>query len=191
MMLVSHPTLITAPASLPVTLDQAKRQVEVASDDASHDAYIESLIQVAVDQFETDCDHCLVSRKYFVNMGKWPRIIELPKRPVLSVDLIQYYDDGNSLQTLSTSVYSANLASRSIELKNDQVWPSAKDRWNSIRVEYTCGYANIAAIPAAAKHAILMLVGYYFGQNRGDNDRASDMAAYKRLVSQFIRIDYP
>lgn len=190
-MQISHPTIMTAPASYPITLAQAKRQCEIASDDDAYDTQLENLIATAVDQFESDCDHCLISRQYFVHSDTWPCKIDLPKRPLITVDAIKYYDDGGTLQTLATTVYSVNAAARRIETKVDQVWPSAQERWDAIKIEFTCGYSSAATVPAAAKHALLLLIGYYFGQNRGDNDRAGDMTAYRRLVQQFIRSTYP
>lgn len=190
-MQISHPTLMIAPASFPITSDQAKKQCEIATDDTAHDNQIDDLIEVAVDQFENDCDICLISRSYFVHASQFPLRIDLPKRPLISVDAVKYYDDGGTLQTLSTSVYSANLAARRIELKPDQVWPSSQERWDAIKVEFTCGHSSAATVPAAAKHAILLAVGFYFGQDRGDNARTGDMASYKRLTQQFLRSTYP
>lgn len=190
-MQISHPTLMIAPTSYPVTLAQVKRQCEVADDDAQYDTQLDNLIAAAVDQFETDCDICLISRQYFVHASQWPQMICLPKRPLITVDAIKYYDDGGTLQTLATTVYSANLAARRIELKPDQVWPSSQERWDAIKVEFTCGHSSAATVPAAAKHAILLAVGFYFGQDRGDNARTGDMASYKRLVQQFLRSTYP
>lgn len=189
---VSQTTLITAATLKPVTRAQAKKHCEIPTDDTTHDDQIDLLIDVATDQFENDCDICLLTQTHRVYAENWCEEIYLPKRPVQSITTIKYYDDSNTLQTLSTSIYDLNAPERSIELKYNQVWPSlVTDRWDAVEITYVCGWTSASLVPAAARHAVLMLIGYYFGQNRGDNDRANDLVAYGRLKDQFLRSSYP
>lgn len=190
---VSQTTLVTAATLKPVTLVQAKKQCEVPADDTTHDDQLTLLIDVATDQFENDCDICLLTQTQRVYAEEFSDDeIYLPKRPVQSIASIKYYDDANTQQTLSASVYSLNAPERSVELVFNQVWPSvATDRWDAVEITYVCGYSSAVLVPASARHAVLLLVGYYFGQNRGDNDRPNDMEAYRRLVKQFLRSNYP
>lgn len=189
---VSQTTLITAPTLKPVTLVQVKKHCEVPADDTAHDDQLTLLIDVATDQFENDCDICLLTQTQRVYAENWCSKIHLPKRPIQSITSVKYYDVADTQQTLSTGVYSLNSPGRSVELKPNQVWPSvATDRWDAIEVDYVCGFASAGDVPSSAKHAVLLLIGYYFGQNRGDNDRANDLTAYGRLVKQFLRSNYP
>lgn len=190
---VSQTTLLTAATLKAVTLEQAKKHCEVGQDDTTHDDQLTLLIDVATDQFENDCDICLLTQTHRVYLEYWTDDeIYLPKRPIQSITSIKYYDDSNTQRTLSTDIYSLNAPERSIELKLNQVWPSVvTDRWDGVEVTYVCGYTAADLVPASARHAILLLVGYYFGQNRGDNDRPNDMVAYGRLVKQFLRSTYP
>lgn len=191
-MIVSQPTLVTAPTLRAVTLEQARKQCELDQDDATHDSQLTMLIDTATDQFENDCDICLLTQTQRVYLKQFCDEIYLPKRPVQSITTVKYYDDSDALQTLASSVYTLNSPERSVELKFNQVWPStASDRWDAVEVTYVCGYTSADLVPAAARHAILLLVGYYFGQNRGDNDRPNDLNAYGRLVKQFLRSTYP
>lgn len=190
---VSQTTLVTAPTLKPVTLAQVKKHCEVPQDDTTHDDQLTLMIDVATDQFESDCDICLLTQtqrvyaEYFCGDE-----IYLPKRPIQSVTSIKYYDDANTQQTLSTDIYSLNPPERSVELKFNQVWPStATDRWDAVEITYVCGFSSVDLVPAGMRHAILLLIGYYFDQNRGDNDRANDMDAYYRLVNQHLRSSYP
>ena len=190
-MLVSQPTLVTAPLLLPITLAEVKKHCEVPADDTAHDTQLTTLMSVARDQFEADCDLALLATVYSVNLDSWPVVIDLPIRPLATVNWVKYYDDAGTQQTLATSVYSVNSAQRRIELAYNQTWPSVQSRWDAIEIRFTCGYADAASVPASAKHALLLLIGYYFGQNRGDNDRAGDLAAYRRIAQQFLRSTYP
>ena len=189
---VSQPTLVTAPTLRAISLEQARKQCELDQDDATHDDQLSMLIDTATDQFENDCDICLLTQTQRVYLEDFIDEIYLPKRPIQSITSIKYYDQSDALQTLSSTVYSLNSPERSVELKFNQVWPSvATERWDAVEVTYVCGYASASLVPAAAKHALLLLVGYYFGQNRGDNDRPNDLNAYGRLVKQFLRSTYP
>jgi len=81
---------------------------------------------------------------------------------------------------------------RKVHLKYQQYWPTAiVDRWDAVEVIYVAGYTSARRVPAIAKQAMLLLVGYYFDANRGDNDRSNDLQAYERLVSRFMRSTYP
>lgn len=189
---VSQTTVTTPPTLKPVTLVQARKHCELPQDDATHDDQLTLLIDVATDQFENDCDLCLLTQTLRVYSENWCEKVYLPKRPVQSIASIKYYDTSNTQQTLSSSVYSLNLPQRSVELKVDQAWPAiATDRWDAIEINYVCGYTSADLVPAAARHAVLLLIGYYFSQNRGDNDRPNDMTAYRRIVNQFLRSTYP
>lgn len=189
---VSPATLVTAPTLIPVTLTQAKKHCEVPTDDTTHDDQLDLLINVATKQVEDDCDICLLTQTWRVYAEQWPDKLYLPKSPVASITTVKYYDESNALQTLATSVYTLNPTRRSVELKYNQVWPSiATDRYDAIEVTYVCGWSSAGLVPANARQAVLLLVGYYFAQNRGDNDRPNDMAAYQRLKNQLLRSTYP
>lgn len=189
---ISQTTLITAPTLQAVTLAQAKKQCEIAQSDTTHDDQLEMLIDVATSQLEDDCDLCLLTQTHRVYAEEFCDELYLPKRPIQSIASIKYYDVSNVQQTLSSSVYSLNAPERSVELKYNQVWPSVSaDRWDAIEVNYVCGYASASDVPANAKHALLLLIAYYFSKNRGDNDGANDLTAYRRLVAQLQRSNYP
>lgn len=188
----TRPELVTAPVSLPIALEQVKPHLFIAVDDTSHDTELVSIIEAATEQFESDTDQCLMQRTlrvYFETFGDDE--IYLPSRPVASIASVKYYDDTDILQTLATSVYDLDASSRAVRLKWDQVWPSTATRWDAAQVNYVCGSADEDAVPALAKRALLLLCGYYFAANRGDNDKAGDMRAYDALVTRNYRSTYP
>lgn len=188
----SRPELVTAPISRPVTLEQARTQVFLASDDTTHDTELSDLIDVAVEQWESDTDSVLMSRTLRVYLEVFnDDEIYLPSRPVQSVTNILYFDDLDVQRTLASTVYSLDKGDRAVRLRWNQVWPSTSTRWDAAQVNYVAGYSSANDVPAIAKRAILLLVGYYFAANRGDNDRPNDMQAYGRLVQHHLRSTYP
>lgn len=188
----SRPEVVTA-ATLPaVTLEQARAQVFLASDDTTHDTVLAGIIETATEQWESDTDSVLMSRTLRVYLECFDDDeIYLPSRPVQSVTSVKYYNDSDVLTTLSSSVYDLDKGSRAVRLKWDSVWPSTATRWDAAQVNYVAGYTTANDVPAIAKRAILLLVGYYFAANRGDNDKPNDMRAYERLVQHQLRATYP
>lgn len=193
LMQVSKPVLVTAASLRPVTRAQAKKQCEIPSDDTTHDDQIDLLIDVASAEFEADTDMALLTQTWRVYADSWgsTESLQLPKRPIQSVASVKYFDTANAQQTLTSSVYSLDDTDRVLRLAYNQVWPSHIDRWDAIQVNYVCGYAAASDVPSTIKQAVLLLIGYYFGQNRGDNDRANDKVAYERLVAKHWRSTYP
>ena len=189
----TQPILVTGPSSEPVTLAQARKQLEIASSDTIHSDQLTLLIQAAREQWEADTDAACLTQTWKVYFDSfYDYKLRLPKRPVASITSLKYYDATNTQQTLATSYYSLDTASRSVRLKYQQTWPAAVDRWDAVEVTYVCGYANAAAVPAISKQAILLLVGKYF-ENRDllVNDVIFTDAAYESLVKKFMRSCYP
>jgi len=188
----SRAILVTAPIAEPVTLAEAKKQLEIAASDTAHDAQLSLLIQAAREQWEADTDSAVITQTWKVYAEAFgDDEIYLPKRPIQSITHVKYYDSGNVLQTLSSDVYSLDIAERAVRLDSMKIWPSVYDRWDAVTVTYLAGYSSALSIPAIHKQAILLLVGYYFDANRGENDRPNDQKAYENLVNKFMRSNYP
>lgn len=189
---LSRPTVVTGPTAEPLTLAEAKRQLFLAETDTSQDAELISRIQAAREQWEHDTDSVLLTQTLSVTAEQFGgREIYLDSRPVQSITHIKYYDENETQQTFSSSRYSFDIASREIELKWNEVWPVTAIRWDAVTVTYVAGNASIAAVPAIAKQAMLLLIAYYHYGNRGDNDRPNDQRAYENLVKRYMRSSYP
>lgn len=188
---VPKPRITVAPSVEPLSLNEAKKQVNFPSDDSTHDAEFASIIEAARQQWENDTGEHLVQQTWEL---KLPYLCEFcfPHRPVTSITSIQYYDSGNTTQTLSTDVYELDLSRSAVRLKYLEDWPTTSDRWDASTVTYVLGsHSASSTVPAVAKRAMLLLVGYYFDANRGENDRPNDLAAYERLVARYMRSSYP
>ena len=150
------------------------------------------LIQAAREQWEHDTDSCCLTQTLYVHAEEFEDEIELPKRPISSISSIQYYDLTNTLQTLSSSVYSLNPSEREVERKWMQIWPPTIDRWDAIKITYVAGYASAALVPAIHKQAIRLLISHYF-ENRDMimSDALTSVRAYECLVTKFMRASYP
>lgn len=185
------PEVVTGPTAEPITLSEAKKQLEIASSDASHDVQIAGLIQAAREQWEHDTDSVTTFRTLRVRIASWSDGLSLPRSPVESITSIQYYDGANALQTLSSSIY--QLHDDSIRIAYLQVLPGTAAKWDAWSINYRAGYSvDGAKVPAIAKNAMLLLVGHYF-ENRDMlmSDALQSMRPYEALVRRFMRSSYP
>jgi uncharacterized phiE125 gp8 family phage protein len=154
----SFMTVTTAPTAEPVSLDEAKAQCAIDSED--FDGQLTLLIQAAREMVEADTDLRLMTQTLTLRLDQFPREIVIPVAPVTAVSSITYVDEAGSTQTLSASVYRTDIYSRParITLASSQSWPVPDLRPNAVVVTITAGYASAALVPAVAKQAILLLV---------------------------------
>jgi uncharacterized phiE125 gp8 family phage protein len=188
----SRPTTTVLPTQEPLTLSEVKLHVNIAESDATFDAELVRIVQSVREQWEHDTDSRLLTQTVTVNYDQLlGQIVGMPLRPIQSVTSVEYYDSSDNQQTLSTDVYDVDLQRRALRLRTNESWPTLAVRWDAVTVTYVVGYTSRQQIPAIAKQAMLLMVGYYFDQNRGDNDRPNDMRAYESLVTRFMRESYP
>ena len=188
---VPKPRITVGPALEPVTLTEAKKQCEISTTDTTHDQQLALLIEQSRMQWEDDTQEHYIAQTWEM---KIPYLCEfqLPHRPVASITSLTYFDTGNSSQTLASSVYELDVSRGAIRLKYLQFFPATSDRWDAATVTYVLGsHTSALTVPAIAKSAMLLLVGYYWLKNRGDFDSPNDLAAYERLVAKYMRSTYP
>lgn len=177
--------LITPPASEPVTLQQAKDQLRLEG--ALDDGFVGLLIRAAREYVEQTCGRALVEQVWdlvldgFVGedalelgtrglgLGCLP-YIELPKGRVSAVASVKYFDAQNVEQTLSSSVYSADLLSAPprIHLVDGQSWPTTRTRWDAVTIRFTAGWSVADAavepnrLPQPIHQAMLLLISQMY-----------------------------
>lgn len=158
---------ITPPAELVVSLAEAKAHLRV--EHADEDAYIQSLVHAAIshlDGWSGTLGRCLVEQTWEVTLDAFPvGAIHLPLGDVIAVVSVTYDDTAGDEQTVPPADYL--LDNRSLDgwvvPVSGVSWPDTLDAVNAVRVRYTAGYgAAAAAVPAAIKHAILMLVAHWY-----------------------------
>lgn len=152
--------ITTPPATEPITLAEAKAQLRVESDFTDDDTWITTAITVVREQVEALTNRALISQSLELAISEFDDVMQLPKPPFISLTSIQYYDEDDALQTLASTVYTVNdfVEPAEIALAYEQTWPAVYDRPDAIRIAFSTGYANAAAVPASIKQAMLMLL---------------------------------
>lgn len=176
--------LITAPATEPVTLAEAKTHLNaVGTDD---DTYITALIVAAREAAETVTERVLMTQTWELALDTFPDALELIRVPVQSVTSITYDDADGVATVLGASAYSLDTADDAgfayiVPAYNTQ-WPVTQDSINAVRVRFVAGYASAAAVPQQVKQWILLRIGLLY-KHREDVATGVSMAKVPYLDS--------
>jgi uncharacterized phiE125 gp8 family phage protein len=157
--------LITAPASEPVSLAEAKLHLRVTSTD--DDTLITALIAAARETAEHEMGRSIISQTWEKALDMFPDAIELP--PVASITSLKYLDSDGVEQTLSTGSYTMDNASDTapswLTPAAGYGWPETYADVNAVKVRYVAGWANAAAVPQGIKQWMLLNIGHWY-ENR-------------------------
>jgi uncharacterized phiE125 gp8 family phage protein len=159
---------VTAPATAPITLAEAKAQMKVESSD--DDTIIQRLIDAAVNF--VDAQGALGKAMITQTWGQWlspnPGTVYLLLGPVQSVSAVKYYDVDGTLQTATLADFNVFGTPNRISVlpKSGKAWPVTQTRDDAIKIEYIIGYGSTSAsVPETVRHALIMLVSNWY-ENR-------------------------
>lgn len=187
---------ITEPNENPVSRDEAKLHLRVTDD--NEDTLIDALIVAATQEVEKILRRSLVSQQWRLSLDRFPsstlhreaslqqrrrerrrpghfstgrnegRTLVLDWPTIITVDIVEYFDADEALQTLSAAKYDVDNENEPgrLVLKDEEFWPDTAILPNAVKVEYTAGYgASAVDVPQAIKQAILITIGHNF-ENR-------------------------
>ena len=165
----------TSPAVEPVTVAEAKAHLRVdVSDD---DTYIGTLITAAREWCEQYLDRTLVNTQWVMRFDSFPpdgtQDIELPKPPMSMAGTttavsLTFTSETGGTQAFSTNSFRVdrNATPGAVKTLYGQTWPPHLMDDNAVSVTWWAGYGSAgSSVPAAVRHAILMLVGNWY-ENR-------------------------
>ena len=161
-------TRATPPAVEPVSVSEAKAHLRV--DISDDDSYIGTLITAAREWCEQYLDRTLINTQWTMRLDSFPYEIELPRPPIArsgttTVVSLTYTLGDDSTATLSTTAYRVDRNSTPgvVRQLRAGTWPANLDDYNAVAVTWWAGYgASGTSVPAAIRHAILMLVGHWY-----------------------------
>lgn len=165
------PTLVTPPASLPVSIDEAKSHLRIEADDltTADVATLSAYIGAATNYVEEYLRRRLVTQTWKFSLDGFPEgrgEIVVPASPLVSVSGFVYVDSSTGISTaVPGSLYAVDAPSGPnpprgrISLAFEQEWPTARDQTNSVEFDAVVGYGDPADVPEAIRVAILQIVG--------------------------------
>lgn len=197
----SRPIRTTEPtaAQEPITLDEAKKQCEIAAEVDYHDDYLRRLITAAREQVENDTGLVCYTGSFTWKQTQFPcgEVWELPDvRPVTAITSITYVDTAGATQTWGSGNYTLHTGAvtQFIGLAYGASWPTVRGDLNGITVTLVAGYASAAAVPQRVKQACLYLVNHWFVSRDtvSIGTISPDIAmTYDSLIAGLRRASYP
>lgn len=164
------------PASEPITVAEAKKHLELAIGDETHDSHLTAIIQAAREIWERDTQWATTERTVTETFQGIGYRLVLGVRPASAITSVTF--DGT---VQASSTYSLKTASNTLELDNGWVGEDLDE----VQVIYTAGSATV---PEIIKHAIKLQVSMMF-----DNERSWQHyeRAYEAIVAKYLRPTYP
>lgn len=174
------------PDAEPVSLSEAKAHLNVGH--PADDDLIGALIAAAREQTEAETGRRWMPQTVVLSLSNFPwsddgddgcygQIIRFPFEPVRAVNAVRYYDTAGVLQTLAPGDYLTWLTHSPPELYPvpQTFWPYTQiGRRGAVEIECDVGYANAGAVPATAKEAMKLAIGFWY-EHRGDSDAPAEM----------------
>lgn len=159
---------VTAPASEPITLAEAKAHLRVDASD--EDTLISSLISAAVSHLDAtgSLGRAMITQTWAEWVSASPGYVRLPIGPFQSLTSVEYYDSDNAIQTATLSDFETWLDGDFVRVKPKEgsLWPTAFSRPDAIKITYVAGFGDDATdVPQGIRQAILLLVGHWY-ENR-------------------------
>jgi uncharacterized phiE125 gp8 family phage protein len=162
-----------APTASPVAVADAATHCRVT--DPADFAYLQGLIDAATAWIEDRLQRQLITATWKLYLDGFPDEIRIERLPVAGVASIKYLDSGGTLTTLAPALYSADYATKDTPAR---IMPAAGACWpevypygySQVTVEFTAGYgATWAYVPAGIRHALMMLIAWWFEQREPVN----------------------
>jgi len=166
--------LIEAPDADDPVATWEEASVQVRSEDPGDKALLEELVAAATGMAQGYTRRAFVAQKWRLTQSAFvlpPAVcdplrpsraaITLPIPPLVSVESVKYIDVDGVLQTLDPAKYTMrkNVTPGEIVRAYAAEWPSTRAVDDAVQVEFTCGYGEAVAVPAAIKRAVLLIVG--------------------------------
>ena len=186
--------IVTAPASEPVSLPEAKAQLRIDSSDTTYDTELGRIITEARVWLENTYNISLITQTREQRQDnfydRWPLYsvdsqwiynqysIQLLKPPVQSISSFTYTaQDGSTVTLALTTDYLTAGMMTPVDGQQEilipriypvNTWPAAKLIPESVKIQYVSGFGTTSAkMPQAIKRALLMLISSLF-ENRQD-----------------------
>lgn len=156
-----RPVLVSGPAVLPVTVEEAKLALRIDGSDI--DSEIESAIKAAVAHYEGWnglLGICLVEQTWRIDFGRFERCMFLPLRPVQSITSIKWRQSNGQISTVPSAEYAYRTeagGSSVIIFRDSYSFPADLHELAPVSVEYVIGWPVVegkATTPEDLKAAI-------------------------------------
>lgn len=126
----------------------------------SEDTLFKQFLGAAHEAVEKLTGRQLLTAQWELRLPCFSDPIKIPKPPLQTVDAFEYRDDAGTWNAVTVADYEIDrgrvvpVIARS---RRDVVWPTTGQYRLPVRVQYTAGWTDVDAVPAAIKQSILWL----------------------------------
>lgn len=180
--LMASLTVVTKPASEPVTLAEAKEHLKVPADITAEDTLIQGFVSAAREQVEQLTWRAVMSQSLRLVLDRWPEPFRLPRPPLIQIDSIKYYDASGVLQTLDSSNYRL-IDGDNAALYPISRWPNLSNRQDAVTVNFQAGHQSSGDVPESIKAAILLFVGHLYNNREDVKADTPELRTFHLLIS--------
>lgn len=184
------PVRTVAPATMPVSLAEAKAHLRVDHDD--QDDLITAQIKAAtayLDGYSGILGRALITQTWRQDFAAFADRLPLPVSPVIAIASIIYFDVGNMQQILDAGVYDLIAEARGayVALQPQQSWPVTFNRADAVSITFTAGFGAAADVPEPIRQAILLIVQRLFDGADTEIDIAVDRVVHALIAPYRMR----
>ena len=182
--------IVTAAASEPITLSEAKNFLRV--DHSDDDTLISALITASRQMCEEYTRRILVTTtidEYFDKfpMNRWENLsnlIYLSRGPVASITSVKYVDEIGSEVTITSDQYIIDTISEPARIQSTAGWFAAAGVVNQVIVRYVVG-TDVSSIPKPLIQGMMLLISDLYDQR---NDRVKALPTASEYLWNPYRI---
>jgi hypothetical protein len=188
--------LVAPPATMPLTLEEAKQHLRLDAADTADDALVATLVRAATAAAERFTGRALLAQTWDLFLDRWPpgaeeplwegrrigadlvphpRAIALPLPPLRAVVHVKTYDDADAATTWDAANYFVDTASAPgrLALRGGRAWPLPGRTANGIEIRFDAGYGEaVADVPEPLRQGLRQLLAWLY-ENRGDGMEAA------------------
>lgn len=167
-------TRVTAPAQMPITLDEAKAHARVPDDFTAEDPLLVGYVRAATEHFDGADGYlarAILRQTWDLTLDRFPgysdEAIEIPLPPLISVSSVSYVDTAGDTQTWSAAEYQVDTASEPGRLvpAYGYKWPSTRDQLGSVTIRFVAGYGSDPAdAPERIRLAVAQLAAHWYNE---------------------------
>lgn len=182
---------IPKPSAPSSWISDAKKQLEIAATDKSHDTHICQLVELAIENVQADANRAICTQTVVYKLDRFPcgTRIDIPFGQMATVTSIQYIDTDGNTQTWPSSNYEVDTARKGgcVWLAYNVSWPAIRNIQNAVTVTYTAGN-DAPQVPRVAWQAVMLQVAHAF-ENRepvliGTISKEIELG-YRSLINRF------
>jgi len=155
-------TIVTPPASEPVTLAEVKSQRNII--DVYSDSELTRLISATRQYVEGYTGRALITQTVDLFLDEFEQKIEIPRPKLQSITTVKYTDTAGTQQTLDASEYTVvtNSTVGYVMPSYNNDWPDIRVVPEAVEIRFIAGYGDASTdVPEDLRQAIFILLGMW------------------------------